>query len=101
MMKCMPIVTAIESGTIAFHVVIVETNHTLDAIHTMYGGGTGNVGEKIGEASLILRDCSETWERKYTEVLYLDGYRNDGKDFCVETEKAIVAACKVAANAFW
>lgn len=101
MIKCMPIITAFNETKISFSVTIVDADINIDNIHTMYGGGQGYPGKKIGEASLILGDCSETWERTDTEVLYLAGYRYDGKEFCVETEKSIIEACKVAAKAIW
>lgn len=103
MIKCMPVITEISGDKIFFHVSIVDANISIDTTHTIYGGGQGYSGKKIGEASAILQDCSETWEHNDNDinVLYLAGYRDDGKDFCVETEKSIVEACKQASKAIW
>ncbi len=103
MIKCMPIVTAIERSKIAFHVAIVDAILTYDAIHTMYDyGGEVNMGKKVGEASLILQNCSETEEyTEDTKVLYLGGYLNNGEEFDLVTEKSIIEACKKAAKAIW
>lgn len=103
MIKCVPVILSINGNKISFYVSIVDTNIGIDTIHTMYGGGQGYSGRKIGEASAILQDYSETWDHndKDIEVLYLAGYRDDGKDFCVETEKSIVEACKQASKLIW
>lgn len=97
----MPIVTDSNESRICFSVTIVDADISIDTIHTMYGGGQGYPGKKVGEASLILGNCSETWESTDTEVLYLDGYRYDGKEFCKATEESIIEACKVATKAIW
>lgn len=102
MIKCVPTPTDIKSTQISFSVSIVDANTSIDAIHTMYGGGIGYSGKKIGEASMVLGRCGNTMKtQNKTKVLYLAGYREDGKEFCVETEKAIVEACEQAAKAIW
>lgn len=103
MIKCIPVISSIDGNKISFHISIVDANISMDTIHTMYGGGQGYPGRKIGEASAILQDCNRTliYDDNNINVLYLAGYRDDGKDFCVETEKSIVEACKTAAKVFW
>ena len=71
----MPVATAFNETKISFIVSIVNADTTIDTIHTMYGGGQGYTGEKIGEATLILGNCSQTWGKIDTEVLYLAGFR--------------------------
>lgn len=104
MIRCMPIVTAIDKRKIAFNVAIVETSDSIDTIHTM-DGGLGYSGKKIGEASVILKDAGEQLfyhpGNNMAKVVYITGYRYDGKDFCVETEKIIAEACKEAAEVIW
>lgn len=102
MIKCVPIVTAIAKRKMAFHVIIVEcTNFDPDTSYTTCSDCHLDSGKKIGEASLILHDCRGIWEHIDTDVLYLEGYRNDGKDFTSEIEDSIIEACNKAAKAIW
>ncbi len=102
MIKCTPIVTAISTSRLAFHVIITDVVDGIEAVHTMYGGGSGRPGKKIGEASVILGESSSSLmyveEKTEYEVLYIDGYRDDGKEFTVGIEKAIITACEKAAQ---
>ncbi len=103
MIKCVPVITTNSYGTpkIAFDVTLVEVEANIDNIHTTYGGGAGFQGKEIGRASVVLEHGNTIRTRKELKVIYLSGYRKDGKDFCVETEKSIVEACKTAARTFW
>lgn len=102
MIECMPVITAIDNGVkMAFDATLGEVEANIDNIHTTYGGGAGFQGEEIGKASVVLERGHTTKTKNEFKVLYLSGYRKDGKDFCVETEKVIVEACKTAAKAFW
>lgn len=101
MIKCIPIVIAFDTRKMAFHVVIVDTNLSIDTSYTTYGDGHLDIGKKIGEASLILHNYRGIWEHIDTDVLYLDGYRYDGKDFTAEIEASIEEVCNKAAKAIW
>lgn len=101
MIKCMPIVTAFDNRKMAFHVVIVDTNLSPDTSYPTYGGGHLAIGKKVGEASLILQNCREIWEHTDTDIMYLEGYRYDGKEFTGEIEESIKEACVEAAKEIW
>lgn len=102
MIKCVPVITTNSYGTpkIAFDVTLVEVATNIDNIHTTYGGGASFQGKEIGRASVVL-EKGNALRIKELKVVYLSGYRRDGKDFCVETEKSIVEACKTAAKTYW
>ena len=48
MERGMPVTTDFNETVISFSVSIVNADITIDAIHTIYGGGLGYTGEKIG-----------------------------------------------------
>ena len=100
MIKCIPVITTNSHGCpkMAFDVTLVDTNADSDNIHYSAGGGASFQGKAIGKASVILERFGII---KKIKVLYFSGYRNDGKDFCVETEKSIIEECEKAAKAYW
>lgn len=103
MIKCVPVITATSirpPARIALDVTLVEMVANID-IHTAYGGGYGFQGKEIGKASVVLQQVLSSINPKEIKVVYLSGYRKDGKDFCVETERNVIEACKNVAKIFW
>lgn len=102
MIKCVPLIIPTPYGKhgakIVFDVTLVEVDANIGNIHTTYGYGACFQGKEIGKACVIL---APTIIENDLEVLFLSGYRKDGEDFCVETEKSIIKACRTAAKAFW
>ena len=103
MIKCVPVPTTDPNGrlNVAFDVTLINVDENIYNIHTTYGGGACFQGKEIGRASLILKRGNTLKTKNNLEVVFLSGYRNDGKDFCVETENSVIEACTIAARAFW
>lgn len=103
MIKYVPVITTDPNGRLnmAFDVTLVDIVASSDTIHSTYGGGTCFTGKEIGKASVVLGRGSNIITKNELKVLFLSGYRKDGKDFSVELEKGIIEACKTAAKAFW
>lgn len=103
MLKCIPVPTTDPNGrlNVAFNVTLIEVDANIDNIRPTYGDGACFQGKEIGKASVVLGRQRTLKSKKELKVLFLSGYRNDGKDFCIETQNSVVEACKIVTKAFW
>lgn len=100
-MKCIPVPTTNNGRIIAFDVTLIDAYYDIHHdMHPSYGGGTCFQGKVIGKAVVVL-GSGTLKARDNLKVLFLSGYRNDGKVFNKETEDIVVEECKTVAKVFW